>query len=122
MLCMMEVTFWDKAWLVSIGVVSCLVTIFLIATSHRLQHRGHLVLETSEPEAQAPRAAVIPQKAAPQQTEQTGRSSAPQLKDERLPQVKEEEVATPVLQVVKGLKDAGPHRTSRFANQMVAAT
>ncbi|GIL79014.1 hypothetical protein Vretimale_79 [Volvox reticuliferus] len=116
----MEVTFWDKVWLVSIGVVACLVTIILITNSHRLQRHGDLIpAEASAYEAQAPRIATDsaqitpPQKAAAaEQTEQSGRSSSPHNK----------EVATPVLQAVKSLKGADPPRTSRFANQMVGAT
>ncbi|GIL79012.1 hypothetical protein Vretimale_79 [Volvox reticuliferus] len=126
----MEVTFWDKVWLVSIGVVACLVTIILITNSHRLQRHGDLIpAEASAYEAQAPRIATDsaqitpPQKAAAaEQTEQSGRSSSPHNKVKTLPQVKEEEVATPVLQAVKSLKGADPPRTSRFANQMVGAT
>ncbi|GIL79013.1 hypothetical protein Vretimale_79 [Volvox reticuliferus] len=106
----MEVTFWDKVWLVSIGVVACLVTIILITNSHRLQRHGDLIpAEASAYEAQAPR---IAKAAAAEQTEQSGRSSSPHNK----------EVATPVLQAVKSLKGADPPRTSRFANQMVGAT
>ncbi|GIL79011.1 hypothetical protein Vretimale_79 [Volvox reticuliferus] len=116
----MEVTFWDKVWLVSIGVVACLVTIILITNSHRLQRHGDLIpAEASAYEAQAPR---IAKAAAAEQTEQSGRSSSPHNKVKTLPQVKEEEVATPVLQAVKSLKGADPPRTSRFANQMVGAT